>query len=138
MWRRCANQARKGVDVARDAVLERLELDRHFDALRVGMLGELPHVLDDEPEDLLGREHLQIAVVLARDKHDVAAAEVCLLVDVRLTAVERESAHGGHEVDQAERDADRRPHGQPHLGARLPDQPLLTGRHRQRVLEDIV
>ena len=106
-----ADQTGEGVDVARDAVLERFELDCDLDALRRPVLGELPHVLDDQSENLVGREHLQVAVILAGDEHDIAAAEVRLLVDVRLAALEREPTHGGHEVHEPERDADRGPHG---------------------------
>ena len=69
-----ANQVGELVHAARDRVLERLELDRQLDSLRLGVLGELAQVLGDEPEDLLLREDLQIAVVLAGDEQHVAAA----------------------------------------------------------------
>ena len=121
-----------------DGVLERLELDHQLDSLRLGVLGELAEVLRDEPEDLLLREHLQVAVVLAGDEQHVAAAEVRLLVDVRLAAVEREAAHGGHEVDEAERDADGGADRQPELLAGLLDRAALVVARRQRVLEDVV
>ena len=137
-WSTCADQVGELVDAVRDRVLERLELDHQLDSLRLGVLGELAEVLDDEPEDLLLREHLQVAVVLAGDEQHVASAEVRLLVDVRLAAIEREPAHGRHEVDEAERDADGRADRQLELVAGLLDQPALVVARRQRVLEDVV
>ena len=133
-----ADQVGELVHAVRDRVLERLELDRQLDSLRLGVLGELAEVLGDEPEDLLLREHLEVAVVLADDEQHVAAAEVRLLVDVRLAAVEREAAHGRHEVDEAERDADGRADRQPELLAGLLDLAALVVARRQRILEDVV
>ena len=80
------------------------------------------------PKISLLREHLQVAVVLADDEQHVPAAEVGLLVDVRLAAVEREAAHGRHEVDEAERDADGGADRQPELLAGLLD---LRGARRR-------
>ena len=72
-----------------------------------------------------------------RQRAAVAAAEVGLLVDVRLAAVEREAAHGRHEVDETERDADRGADRQAELLAGLLDRGARR-RRRQRILEDVV
>ena len=133
-----ADQVGKLVHAVGDRVLERLELDRQLDSLRLGVLGELAQVLGDEPEDLLLREDLQVAVVLTRDEQHVSAPEVGLLVDVRLAAVEREPPHGGHEVDEAERDADGGADRQAELLAGLLDRTALVVARRQRILEDVV
>ena len=133
-----ADQAREGVDAPGDRVLERLELDHELDAARLRVVGELTDVLDDEPEDLVGRVHLEIAVVLARYEQQVAAAEEHLLVDVGPAPVERETPDGGNEVDEPERDADGRPHGQPNLRARVLDRLLLVARDHERIFEDVV
>ena len=62
------DEAGKLVDARGDRVLERLQLDDELEP-SAGVLGELPDVLGDEPEDLLGAEHLEVAVVLAGDEH---------------------------------------------------------------------
>ncbi len=132
------DETRELVHAARDRVLERLELDHELDGLRLGVLGELADVLDHEPEDLFSREHLQIAVVLADHEQHVAPAEVRLLVDVGLAAIEREAAHGRREVDEPECDAHGRADRQAELRARLLDHRRSSSSRRQRILEDVV
>ena len=126
-WSTSRIRSRELVDAVRDRVLERLQLDHQLDSLRLGVLGELRTFSATSP-NLLCRDHLQVAVVLADDEQHVAAAEVGLLVDVRLAAVEREPPHRRDEVDEAERDADGGADRQPDLVARLLDQPALRRR----------
>ena len=132
------DQARERGDATGDRVLERLELDHDVDPARPGVLGELSDVLHHEAEDLVGREHLQVAVVLARDEHDAPPSEGGLLVDVRLATIEREPAHRRHEVHEPEGDAHGRANREPDLRARLRDRGDLVGTRRQRILEHVV
>ena len=105
---------------------------------RLGVLGEGPDVVRDELEDLLGAEHLEVAVVLPCDEQHVPAAEVRLLVDEGAAAVEREAPNGRREVDKAERDADRGADREVELLARLLDRAPRVVVQLERVLGDVV
>ena len=100
------DEAHELVHVLEQRLVERLELERDLEALRVRVLAGFRHHLLRHVPDRRAREHLAVPVVLADDEQHVAGTEIGALVDVRLDAVEREPAHRRVEVDDPEPDAD--------------------------------
>jgi len=96
------DELRQLLDRVDDGVVERLELQRHLDAVRRSVVGELTRLLDCPVPLHLGWDHLVLPDVLAEREHEHRSPEHLAEFHGLLRAVEMELADRRVEVGEAE------------------------------------